>query len=254
MKMNLSYKYLNLIIFLLLVGVVFALFGVINNIPIGNSDKITCAYILLFTILFLVIALFLTTIKSGRKSESNSLSVIADPDVLKNASKFMSNDIVEISESKNEINVSRIIPENIKSVEDFSEQILQNLAQEFNIVQALMYLKTADTDTYESIAQYAYFSESKPQAFKSGETLPGQAIKNRIIVTLTDVPENYMTIASGLGKSGIKYLVFVPLIYKDDVVGLIEYATFTRVNEDITKILGNIAEKIAETMVKLIKK
>ncbi len=254
MKMNLSYKYLNLIIFLLIVAVVFALFGVINNISNDNSDKITFAYILLFAILFLIVVWFLVTLKIGRISNDISLSDNADHEILNNTSNFMSNDKEEIRANKNEIDVSRIIPDNCKSVEEFSEHILQNLAQEFNIVQALMYLKTADTDNYESIAQYAYFSESKPQAFKAGETLPGQAIKNRTIVMLTDVPENYLTIASGLGKSGIKYLVFVPLIHNDDVVGLIEYATFTQINEDIIKMLGNIADLVAETIVKLIKK
>ncbi len=254
MKMNLSYKYLHLIIFLLLLAVVFALFGVINNMPIDNSNKITFAYILLFTILFLIVVWFLATLKIERKFKDISLSDNADHEVINNTSKFMSNDKEEFRENKNEMDVSRLIPDNSKSVEEFSENILQNLAQEFNIVQALMYLQTADADNYESIAQYAYFSESKPQAFKSGETLPGQAIKNRTIVTLTDIPENYMTIASGLGKSSIKYLVFVPLIHKDVVVGLIEYATFAQINEDIIKVLGNIADQVAEIIVKLIKK
>jgi glutamate formiminotransferase len=117
-----------------------------------------------------------------------------------------------------------------------------------------LYIKNKESELYEPIAQYAYFSENKPLEFRLGETLPGQAVKNRTVVTLSDIPENYMTIASGLGKSSTKYLVMVPLISKDEVVGLIEYATFIPVKDDTSKTLVSIAEMVADTIVKLLKK
>lgn len=254
MKLNLSYKYLNLIIFLLLVAVVLALFGVISNMSVNNSGNGAFAYILLFSILFLDVVWYFASLKKPGNSEVVASSVRLDQEILKDPRNLINNEKEEIWENKREIDITRIIPKNCKSVEEFFEITLRNLAQEFNIVQGIVYLKHRDTDFYESIAQYAYFSESKPQEFKSGETLPGQAVKNRTIVVLSDVPENYLTIASGLGKSDTKYLVFVPLIHKEEVIGLIEYATFAPVKEEVIKLLGSFAEKVAETIVKLIKK
>jgi len=59
---------------------------------------------------------------------------------------------------------------------------------------------------------------------------------------------------SGLGKSKPRQLVFVPLKNQDEVVGLIEYATFEPITEKHQKALDEISKKVADTIVKLLKK
>ena len=71
---------------------------------------------------------------------------------------------------------------------------------------------------------------------------------------LNNIPDNYMTIVSGLGKSKPRQLVFVPLKNQDEVVGLIEYATFEPITEKHQKALDEISKKVADTIVKLLKK
>jgi hypothetical protein len=254
MKVNLSSKYLNLVIFLLYVVIVFVLFGAIHNSSIENSAHLTTVYVLLFLLLILGVAWFLATMKIKKDPEDIALVSHSELDTLKNTANAMTPDQGEIHESKTEEDIERLIPQGCKTVEEFSEKVLQNLAGEFQFLQGLMYLKSGNSDIFKSTAQFAYFSESQPQDFKSGETLPGQAVKNKTIVTLSDIPENYMTIASGLGKSGTRFLVFIPLIHHEEVIGLIECATFSQPKEEMSKVLGIIADLVAETIVKFIKK
>ncbi len=254
MKLNLSYKYLNLIIFLLFVGLVFALFGAISNISYNSADKPIITYIFLFLLLILGTAWFLVTYKNCENSEVLSTATSLVSNASKQTDSYTNKSIDENQEITSNHDVTHLIPANCKTTDEFCETLLRNVAQEFSIVQGLMYLKNENADFYECKAQYAYFSESKPQDFKSGETLPGQAVKNRTIVTLADVPDNYMTIASGLGKSDVTYLVFVPLLINETVVGLIEFATFTQIKFDTPKMLESIADKAAEIIVKINKK
>jgi methyl-accepting chemotaxis protein len=128
------------------------------------------------------------------------------------------------------------------------------MATDFRIVQGLLYIKNPHEDLFHCYAQYAYFSENKPVEFTTGETLPGQAVKNKAIVSLNNIPDQYMTIASGLGKSNPKHLVFVPLKNQEEVVGLIEYATFEPLTERQFKALEDISKKVADTISKHLKK
>jgi hypothetical protein len=254
MKVNLSSKYLNLIIFLLFVVIVFVLFGAIHNCSIENSAHLTTVYVFLFLLLILGLGWFLTTVKMKKDPKDIALANQPEQDTLKNTAIAMPAEQGEIHESKTEVDIVGLIPHGCKTVEEFSEKVLQNMAGEFQLLQGLMYLKYDGSDIFTSVAQFAYFSESRPQDFKTGETLPGQAVKNKTIVTLSDIPENYMTIASGLGKSGTRFLIFIPLIYHEEVIGLIEWATFSQPKEEMSKVLGIIADLVAETIVKFIKK
>jgi transcriptional regulator with GAF, ATPase, and Fis domain len=127
------------------------------------------------------------------------------------------------------------------------------MAETFKMVQGIFYTKQAKKDNFECAATYAYFSDQKPELFKSGETLPGQAVKNKTLVVLNNVPDNYVTIVSGLGKSLPKQLIFVPVKHQDEVVGVIEYATFENITERQQRALDAISKKIADAIVKLLK-
>jgi transcriptional regulator with GAF, ATPase, and Fis domain len=152
------------------------------------------------------------------------------------------------------IDIQKLLPSRTLGIEKFAEEMLQNMANPFSMVQGLFYVKNPNEDLFHCYAQYAYFSEDKPVEFRTGETLPGQAVKNKTVVSLSNIPDQYMTIASGLGKSNPKQLVFVPLKSQDDVVGLIEYASFEPLSEKQFKALEGISKKVADVIVKHLKK
>ncbi len=75
------------------------------------------------------------------------------------------------------------------------------------------------------VAGYGY----RPQGhagttFKIGEGLVGQAAFERSPILVTDVPEGYLCIRSGLGGATPANLVILPILYEEDVLGTIELA------------------------------
>jgi hypothetical protein len=158
------------------------------------------------------------------------------------------------TEIEKELDIEAIIPQSKTKLNIFCEELLKNFSESCNAVQSIMYIKDNSSELYKCISKFAYYADNEPAAFKIGETLPGQAVKNKKIVTVSNIPENYMVIASGLGNGNPGYLTFIPLIYKDEVIGLIEYASFAPNSDILNSGLSNLSEAATDIIIKLLKK
>lgn len=142
-----------------------------------------------------------------------------------------------------EAEAKSLIPsETFENTEQFIEKLLANIANKFEIVQGLTFLLDPEKEKYTFSGGYAYFSEELPREFTEGETLSGQVAKNKILLNLNNVPEDYITILSGLGKGTPNNLVIAPILTnQDECIGVIELAsfkTFTQNDEEVFKQLG----------------
>ncbi|TFG66088.1 MAG: GAF domain-containing protein, partial [Anaerolineales bacterium] len=73
---------------------------------------------------------------------------------------------------------------------------------------------------------YAYpFPTSPPPRFRLGSGLVGEAAKERKVITMRDIPDNYLSITSGLGEATPAQIVAVPCIYQEQVIGVMELAS-----------------------------
>ena len=81
--------------------------------------------------------------------------------------------------------------------------------------------------------------------FRLGEGVIGQAAREQKIISLTDVPPDYLPIGSALGKSVPKIVVAIPLLHGNRLVGVIEIATFREFNDTEVKFLEIVRETIA---------
>ncbi|HEX3006519.1 MAG TPA: GAF domain-containing protein [Bacteroidales bacterium] len=140
---------------------------------------------------------------------------------------------------------------NRKDINQYCESILQNLARNLNIVQGVFYIKKRNEENFEAAAHYAYYSDETPPSFRVGETLPGQAVKDNRIVAIQNIPENYISVVSGLGNSKPRNLIMVPVYANKEPVGLIEFAVFTSLDTDIESALKEISVIIGKNILKL---
>ncbi len=127
------------------------------------------------------------------------------------------------------------------------EKLLLNISSKNDVVQAIAFKKDNKTKVFSVLASYAYFSESDPPTFTVGETLPGQVAKNKITLNLKEVPENYISVISGLGKGTPKHLLIVPILANDnECIGIIEFASFKPFSDQKAKLFENIGLMINE--------
>ncbi|WP_030784608.1 HAMP domain-containing protein [Streptomyces sp. NRRL S-920] len=79
--------------------------------------------------------------------------------------------------------------------------------------------------------------------FRLGESLVGQAARSRRPITVDRLPADYI-ISSGLGQAAPGSLVVVPILVEDQVLGVIELASF----EQFTPVHRDFLEQLMETL------
>jgi methyl-accepting chemotaxis protein len=88
-------------------------------------------------------------------------------------------------------------------------------------------------------------SENTVIAYDMGEGLIGQAAASGKTLYIDDVPTGYVKIVSGLGMASPKYLLIVPVKKDENVIGVMEIASFTPVSEDERKFVEESAQLVA---------
>ncbi len=81
-----------------------------------------------------------------------------------------------------------------------------------------------------------------------GQGLVGQAAIEKSTIYMTDVPENYVVITSGLGEANPRSIIIVPLKNEERVVGVLELASFKKFESYEIAFLEKVGESIASTI------
>jgi methyl-accepting chemotaxis protein len=81
-----------------------------------------------------------------------------------------------------------------------------------------------------------------------GTGLAGQAVLERESILLHEIPENYISITSGLGEANPRSILIVPLKSEEQVVGVIELASFKVFSDFEQRFLEKVGESIAATI------
>ncbi len=93
---------------------------------------------------------------------------------------------------------------------------------------------------------YAYGRKKyRDQQVEAGEGLLGQCFMEGNVTHLTEIPEGYIEITSGLGEATPNSLILVPLKLNDKVEGVIELASFENFDKHQIAFLKKIAETLA---------
>src|SRR4051812_6952237 len=95
------------------------------------------------------------------------------------------------------------------------------------------------------VASYGYKTrKTVSNRFKLGEGLVGQAALERKPILVTEAPQDYIRIASGLGESAPVNISVLPLLFEDHVLGAIELASFETFSDTHQTFLEQLAESI----------
>src|SRR4029079_14780589 len=103
------------------------------------------------------------------------------------------------------------------------------------------------------IASYGYKKrKSVSNTFKAGEGLVGQALLERIPIVVDDAPQDYVKITAGLGDGEAVNIIVLPVIFEDQVLAVIELASFRKFSETHLTFLEQLMETIGVVLTTLI--
>lgn len=209
-------------------------------------------YLIIGTIMGLgVLALLLLLLKRNNDGEAN---VVYIEKFKQNKKEHKDNQQQEETE-KEESQLTEKVKEAIKGINDvkqLAEKALSSISNEVEACQAALYLhkKEAGKNIISLHASYAFvIPESQQLSYEFGEGLAGQVAKEGKPIYISDIPDGYIKILSGLGGSSPKFLMISPLKYKDKVVGVCEIASFVpikkKVQAGIEETLNWLSPKLA---------
>jgi CheY-like chemotaxis protein/HAMP domain-containing protein/GAF domain-containing protein len=95
------------------------------------------------------------------------------------------------------------------------------------------------------LSSYAYRERKHlSNQFALGEGLVGQSALEKERLLITEVPDDYIKIGSGLGASKPRNIVVLPVLFEGEVKAVVELASFNRYNETHLTFLDQLAESI----------
>ena len=129
-------------------------------------------------------------------------------------------------------------------INKLSESLLIKFAHEFATVQGIAYIRDKGKNSFSTAATYALYG--KTDGFSEGIGINGQIAISKKPKLITEIPENYITVISGLGSSSPANLLVLPFVHSNETIALIELAAFDEFPKFIIDIYNKINDSIAK--------
>ncbi len=149
--------------------------------------------------------------------------------------------------------ISRVLNQQ-NNIEDLAYQTLVEFIKYTDTIQGAFYIFDENKQLLRNIATYAYQRKKYiNQEFEIGQGLIGQAAYEKDIIYRAELPEDYITISSGIiGDKKPGALLIVPLISDEKLQGVIELASvYNQIEEKSIQLIREQSNTIAQTLFNL---
>lgn len=162
------------------------------------------------------------------------MQTLEEADITKHHQNFLKNGQTELS--------SIIARE--RDLNRVAQKATEFIATYVNSQVGIFFVKDGEEDDFKMVASYAFSHNGDTLShFGPGEGLPGQAALEKKVIVLTEVPDDYIKIQSSLGRISPRNIIILPVIYEDDVKGVIELGsvrTFSHLHIEFLKIAAEV--------------
>ena len=145
-----------------------------------------------------------------------------------------------------------ILRKNEDNIEELSYNILHYLVNYVKVNQGGVFLinKSKTGDKYFEMTSCIAYDRRKftDKIINWGEGLIGRCALEKETIFITDVPNNYVNITSGLGEANPGTILLVPLKTPEELFGVIELASFQVLQKFEIEFIEKTAESIASTI------
>ncbi len=195
-----------------------------------------------------------TAVTRGDLSRQIAVEAQGELDELKNNLNQMIANLKTTTEKNNEqdwlkTNLAKFsrMMQGQKDLEAVSKLIMSELTPLVSAHHGAFYIMEDDNNTpvLKLIASYAYKERKHVgNRFYLGEGLVGQAALEKKPILLTNVPDDYIRITSGLGEAPPRNVLVLPVLFEGDVKAVIELASFLPFSQIHQLFLDQLAETV----------
>lgn len=145
-----------------------------------------------------------------------------------------------------------ILRHNSENMDVLSSNVMRHLVDYLGVNQGAIYILNEQDENnkfFEMKSAVAYNREKYLRVnFGLTEGLVGRCAFEKLPVYLKEIPEEYIKLTSGLGGAEPNYLLLVPLVINENVLGVIELASFNEIPQYQIDFLQTLGENIASTI------
>ncbi len=134
-------------------------------------------------------------------------------------------------------------------IQPLCDEIISKLTKYVDASQGGVFIFNEEDKKLELISSYAYEQKRlENKKISIGEGLIGQCYLERDTIFLTDIPDDYLAIGSGLGEGCPRCIIIIPLKLKDEMVGVIELASFRPFEANKVDFIERLSESLAQSI------
>ena len=140
-----------------------------------------------------------------------------------------------------------------KNLEDLSFRVISTLTTYVKAIQGGIFILNDenDEDLHLELTGCIAYDRKKfiTKRVEIGQGLVGQTFREKETLYMTKVPQDYVHITSGLGDTNPQSIIIIPLKMEEEVIGVIEMASFQKYSPHEIAFLEKVAESIASTVI-----
>lgn len=154
--------------------------------------------------------------------------------------------------NKGTAEIADLLNKNYKNTEEFTYSLVSKLVKYLDANQGGFFVTENDDDgeQYLKLTSAIAYDRRKfvNDRIAIGEGYVGSSVVENNIFYRTEMPEDYITITSGMGGSNPRVLLIAPLVLDNEIHGAIEIASFKELEEHQINFVRTITESITVTM------
>ncbi len=139
---------------------------------------------------------------------------------------------------------SEIIKNEAEDISSLGDKILSSLVKYLNVNQGALFI--IQEQRLVRVSSYAYGKKKfLAESIELGQGLVGQCALERQTIYLKQIPTDYIKITSGLGEATPNNVIIIPIKLRDQILGVLELASFTILESFKVEFVERISENIA---------